>query len=118
MNSYKQYKPRREFGVILLIECLFTGSSFYKVADVHHDYHCHHRRYLNKQCYQAPASIQEEALGHWTQSLEESVKDLVGPRVWPFGQVLVASGQVEMLISLFIIWQTMPHHSFIHLFHK
>lgn len=114
MNLYKQYKPRREFGVILLIECLFIEFSFYKVADVHHDYYCHHHRDLNKQCYQALASVQEEVLGHWTQSLGESIKDLVGLRVWPFGQVLVASGQVELLISLFIILQTMPHPSFIH----
>lgn len=78
MNLYKQYKPRREFGVILLIECLFIEFSFYKVADVHHDYYCHHHRDLNKQCYQALASVQEEVLGHWTQSLGESIKDLVG----------------------------------------
>lgn len=75
-------------------------------------------RDLNEpQWFQAPASVPEGALGHWSQCWGEAVKDLVGLPAWPLGQVLVASQKVGLPTGLFIICQTMPHHSFIHSFH-
>lgn len=72
---------------------------------------------MNLSGFRPQRLFQRKALGHWSQCWGEAVKDLFGLTAWPLGQVLVASEKVGLPTGLFIICQTMPHHSFIHSFH-